>query len=93
MREFHESIVSVPGGELLAMFLRALDEALAMRIGNSIAVFEAHEMVGVHEEIAAAIKAGDGDTAAQLCVEHRKANLKRYERTFPGISREEVRWI
>jgi GntR family transcriptional repressor for pyruvate dehydrogenase complex len=93
MREFHQSIVSVPGGELLATFLRTLEEALAIRIGTAIQVTEAHDMVAVHEEIAEAIQSGDGNRAAQLCVDHRHANMKRFEKAFPGISREEVRWI
>jgi GntR family transcriptional repressor for pyruvate dehydrogenase complex len=93
MREFHQAIVSAPGAELLATFLRSMEEAIAIRLGNAISIVEAREIVDVHHAIADAIFRGDGELAASLTTEHRRGSFDRYEQTFPGLGLEEVRWI
>jgi GntR family transcriptional repressor for pyruvate dehydrogenase complex len=92
MRSFHAAIVADPASPLLAMTVSAFGEAIALRIGDAIALDEAKELLHDHEQIARAILDGDADLAERLAYEHRVANLALFERALPGVSAERVQW-
>jgi DNA-binding FadR family transcriptional regulator len=91
--EFHERVCELAGDRTLSMIARALMHVFDSRVQDN--VYPAREqgrVLGEHQAIAAAIRAGDADLARTLMRSHLESYRKSLRRRFSALIQRVIDW-
>lgn len=87
-REFHQTLAVASGNEILRRFLDDLDKQVRWHFAAVVSA-RSNASWAEHEEIVAAIKAGDDRTAARLAGEHSRRTQVAYIEQFLATDRQQ----
>ncbi len=93
-RSFHRVISQLSGVRLLDFLASTLADVYFDRFGLNLYESSAdrQSVLDIHAAIAAAVVAGDGDTAERLTREHMAAFATSAEARMPGLMNEIINW-
>jgi DNA-binding FadR family transcriptional regulator len=93
-RQFHRVMSQISGNPLLDFLTSTLADVYFDRFGLNL--YESSDdrrgVLDIHEAIAAAVIAGDGDVAERLTLEHMRAFAASASARLPGLMREIINW-
>jgi DNA-binding FadR family transcriptional regulator len=93
-RQFHRVMSQLSGNPLLDFLTSMLADVYFDRFGLNL--YESSDdrrvILGIHDAIADAVIAGDGDTAERLTREHMRAFADSAEARMPGLMTEIINW-
>jgi GntR family transcriptional repressor for pyruvate dehydrogenase complex len=93
-RHFHRVLSQASGNPLLDFLTNTLADVYFDRFGLNLyeSPDDRRKVLAIHEAIAAAVIAGDGDVAERLTREHMQAFAASGETRMPGLMREIINW-